>query len=73
MMKGLFSKRPRIKFNQEPIILNPPSKKIENLVGPVNRDDRMSWENQSITNEVKGIWHKAFFLTSTKEKEAMVE
>jgi hypothetical protein len=51
--------------------LNPPSKKIRTSLVLINRDDRMSSGNQSITNEVKALWHKAFCRTSTRKREAM--
>jgi hypothetical protein len=51
--------------------LNPPSKKIETSLALINRDDRMSLANKSITNEVEALWHKGFCRTSTKEREAV--
>jgi hypothetical protein len=54
-------------------LLNPPSKKLETSLALINRDDRMSSANKSITNEVKALWHKASSRTSTKEREAMEE
>ena len=33
----------------------------------------MSLRKQSITNEVKALWHKAFFPTSTKKKQTKQE
>jgi hypothetical protein len=44
-------------------------KKEETSLVLINRDDRMSWEKQSITNEVKVLWHKGFCPTSTKKRE----
>ena len=55
------------------VVLDPPSKKIETSLVLINRDDRMSWQKQTITNEVKALWHKAFFPTSTKKREAVRE
>jgi len=42
-------------------------KKIKNLVDP-SKTGEIEWfcESQPITNEVKQLWHKAFFHSSTK-------
>jgi hypothetical protein len=39
----------------------------------INRDDRISSQNPSITNEVKGLWHKAFSLTSMKKRVTAIQ
>ena len=48
-------------------------KKMKTSLVLINRDDRMSSSKQSITNEVKVLWHKGFCLTSMKKREPLGE
>ena len=51
------------------ITLDPPSKKQKTSLILINQGDRVVLKKQSIINEVKLLWHKEFYLSSTKRRK----
>jgi hypothetical protein len=47
---------------------NPPSKKAKNSLAPETREDIIVLGNNNITNEVKQLWHKGYYHSSTKKR-----
>jgi hypothetical protein len=48
-------------------------KKLKTSLALIDWYDRIRLPKQSITNEVKTLWHKAFFPTSMKKRATMRE
>ena len=48
------------------------SQKNEHLVPPVNQGDRVLVRAKTIINEVKRVWHKGFWDSSTKKRSMIL-